>query len=141
MPLRPGLRKRIFDLVDRELTQFVDKHFPVPGVHDTEKEPEVSPPPQTPANDVQSILLRIHEAARKRVRLYVQYDNAWRHLEPYELKYTAKNSTHPMLYARCSLHPSNKKGEPKVEAFRLDRMQDAYVTDQSFNPAWPIKIE
>jgi len=139
MPINPGLRKRIFDIVDRNLMKLIDKHFPVPGVTDVEEEPS-APLQQEPATTRGEIMLRITEAARKRVRLHTQYDNAWRYLEPYEIK----QSTPPILYARCSMHyivdKGKNKGKPKVEAFRLDRIQDMYITDQTFEPAWPIKI-
>lgn len=142
-----GLRKRIKDLIKREIFGEPPTDGPgdpnaPPGPADPNV-PAHRAPEDQPATTTALKMYRIRRAADLGVQLWLKYDNNWRHVDPWALKYgRAKGSADPMLYARCEMHPNGDDGKPKVEAFRIDRIQDVYLTDRPHVPVagWSVEI-
>jgi len=86
-----------------------------------------------PASGVDQIMYRIRKGARERTKLWVKYNNTWRHLEPYSFRYRSKGMQ-PLFYAWCELHD-------EIHSFRIDRIQDIHNTDRPFAPRHDVEID
>jgi hypothetical protein len=93
--------------------------------------------PQSPLDDA-TIRFRIHYAGMNHLLLLMRYNNQWRHVEPYSYRARGKPSApggKPVLlfYGYCRIHD-------EIHAFRPDKIQGLIVTDQVFQPRWPIEV-
>jgi predicted DNA-binding transcriptional regulator YafY len=77
------------------------------------------------------IMMTISAAAEQLRLLRMTYkDGASRFVEPYSYRWRAGNQ---LFYAYCYRNSS-------IKSFRLDRIQDAEVTDMPYMPRWPVEI-
>ncbi len=76
---------------------------------------------QTPS-DYRAMIVH---AGRTRTKLLMQYNGQHRHVIPLSFRYRSKG-TQPLLYAECLLHSG------ALHAFRLDRIQGLWNTDEEF---------
>jgi hypothetical protein len=86
----------------------------------------------------ETIRYRIRYAGQNRLLLLMQYNSTWRHVEPYSYRWrgktegaTSKKSLR--FFGFCKAHN-------KIHAFKPDKIQGLIVTDQSFQPRWPIEL-
>lgn len=87
---------------------------------------------QGPVQGADQLMYRIRKGARERTKLWVKYNNTWRHIEPYSFRYRSKGMQ-PLFFGWCELHD-------EIHSFRLDRMQDIHNTDRPFAPRFDIEI-
>ena len=100
---------------------------------DPDETPQVDRTVLGPASGKNAIMHRIQTAARNKVLLYMQYNNTWRHVEPYSYRYRSAG-LQPLFFGHCVLHD-------EIHAFRIDRIQDVEVTDRPFTPRHTIEIK
>jgi predicted DNA-binding transcriptional regulator YafY len=110
-------------------------HQPEPHTH--EELPEGHPPVEGPP-DINTIKLRIQQAARQGVLLYIEYQKRGgagsvpRFVEPYSYR-PSKNSPNDLFMGFC--HKDNR-----IESMILERIKVIQVTETPFKPKWPIEI-
>ena len=96
------------------------------------KPEEMAVKPDEGPLDVATIKYRIRMAGRLHVLLLMRYNGVVRHVEPYSFR-VKREGAEPLFYGHCRLHDH-------IEAYRLDRIEGCWVTDEPFMPRWPIEV-
>lgn len=113
----------------------VKTHQPEPHTH--EELPEEHMPMEGPP-DITTIKLRIQQAARSSVLLYIEYqkDGATgaipRLVEPYSYR-PSKSSPNDLFMGYCHK-------DDRIESMILERIKYIQVTTTPFKPRWPVEI-
>jgi hypothetical protein len=86
-----------------------------------ERPEQEGPTGQTPS-DYRAM---ITHAGQTRTKLLMKYNGQYRHVIPLSFRFKSRG-TQPLLYGECLLHHGN------LHAFRLDRIQGLWNTDETF---------
>lgn len=129
--MSPGLWSKI---LDRAKNLFQREQTP-------DQTPTPAKPPATERLDPPSIRVRIAQAGKMGVLLLLKYNGVWRHVEPYSFRTRtvkpkskgAKPGRAEYFYGYCRLHDT-------IEAYRMERIEGIYITDETFHPRWVIEV-
>lgn len=85
-----------------------------------------------PADGIDQIMYRVRYGGRTNTKLWMKYNNTWRHVEPYSFRYRSAGMQ-PLFFAWCDLHD-------EIHSFRIDRIQDIHTTGRPFSPRFAVEI-
>ena len=91
---------------------------------------------QGPPRSLEEVRQRIQAAGRQMpprlLRMF--YNNHLRDVEPYSFRWRDRDDPHiPLFFGYCYK-------DKQIEAFKLKKIQDIQVTDQAFQPRWPVEF-